>query len=71
MTSPSHPKIDLEGLWDIESKNILSKSWRNNQKIKIWNFLNKIFPFEDSKKRNFNNPSGRGCLNNKGTSGSA
>ena len=47
--SSSRPKIrifDLKGLRDIESK----------KKAKI-----KIFPFYDSKKRNFNNPSGTGC----------
>ena len=38
MRSPLHPKIrifDLEGLKDVESKNILSKNWRNNQNLKL------------------------------------
>ena len=38
MRSPSRPKIrifDLEGLRDVESKNILSKSCTNNENLKL------------------------------------
>ena len=38
MRGPSRPKIrifDLEELRNVESKNILSKSWRNNKNLKL------------------------------------
>ena len=61
MRSSLHPKIrifDLERLRDVESKNILSKSWRNNQNLKLLK-ANFFYLIILSKKNR--NPSNTGC----------